>query len=51
MTNNEELHKTLDGVGGADWTDMNIEFLNGLPYIPNFPFVWIDLGADVESVG
>jgi len=26
-----------------------IPFLANVPNIPNFPFVWIDLGADVES--
>ena len=27
-----------------------IPFLANVPDIPNFPVVWIDLGADVESV-
>ena len=33
------------------WDGTNVPFLAGLPYIQNFPFVWIDLGADIESVG
>ena len=31
-------------------TDNKLPFLENVPDIPHFPVLWIDLGADIQSV-
>ena len=51
-----QLNVPLMNSESLKWTEgmfkfeKNISFLENVMDIPNFPVLWIDLGADVESV-